>query len=185
MLKLILLAIPALLVVFLVVAALQPTDFRISRSGTIAAPPPVVFEQVNDFHKWNDWSPWAKMDPNAKNSFEGPQSGVGAGFAWAGNSQVGEGNMKITESRPSDLILIRLEFIKPFAGVNTTEFTFKPEGDKTAVTWTMTGKNSFMGKVMGLIMNCDKMIGGQFEKGLNNLNAIVAAKRPADSTARL
>ena len=91
MLKFILIGLAAILAIFLLVAALQPADFRIARTATIAAPASAVFEQINDFHKWNDWSPWAKLDPNAKNTFDGPPAGVGAGFAWAGNHQVGEG----------------------------------------------------------------------------------------------
>jgi carbon monoxide dehydrogenase subunit G len=179
MFKFILIGIAAIIAIFLIVAALQPADFRIARSTTIAAPSSAVFEQINDFRKWNDWSPWAKMDPNAKNSFEGPPSGVGAGFSWAGNSQVGEGRMTITDSKPNELVRMNLEFIKPFAATNVAEFTLKPEGDKTAVTWSMTGRNGFMGKAMGLIMNCDKMVGGQFEQGFANLKKIV--EKPAQS----
>ncbi len=173
MLKKILIGLTAVIAVFLIVAALQPADFRITRSATIAAPPAAVFERINDLHKWNDWSPWAKLDPNAKNTFEGPPAGVGAGMAWAGNSEVGEGRMTITESKPVELVRMKLEFIKPFAATNMTEFTLKPEGAQTAVTWSMSGTNGFMGKCMGLIMNCDKMVGGQFEKGFVNLKAIV------------
>ena len=130
---------------------------------------------MNDFHKWSDWSPWAKLDPAAKNTFEGPASGVGATFRLAGNGDVGEGAMTITESRPAELIRIKLEFLKPFAATNTTEFTFKPAGDQTEVTWTMSGTNNFVGKAMSLIMNCDKMVGGMFEKGFANMKAVVSA----------
>lgn len=175
MLKLILLGLAAIIVIFLIVAAMQPADFRITRSATIAAPPSAVFEQINDFHKWNDWSPWARLDPNAKNSFEGPPAGVGAGFSWAGNNKVGEGRMTITESKPGELVRMRLAFLKPFAATNVAEFTLKPEGNQTAVTWSMSGTNGFVGKCVGLIMNCDKMVGGQFEKGFANLKAIVEA----------
>jgi uncharacterized protein YndB with AHSA1/START domain len=179
MLQFILIGLAAIIVIFLIVAALQPADFRITRSATIAAPPSAVFEQINDFHKWNDWSPWAKMDPNAKNSFEGPPAGVGAGFAWAGNNQVGEGRMTITDSRPNELVRMKLEFFKPFTATNVAEFTLKPEGSQTAITWSMSGTNGFMGKAMSLIMNCDKMVGGQFEQGFANLKAIV--EKPAQS----
>jgi hypothetical protein len=179
MLKFILLGLAAIIAIFLIVAAMQPADFRITRSATIAAPPSVVFEQINDFRKWNDWSPWAKLDPNAKNSFEGPPAGVGASFAWAGNNKVGEGKMTITVSQPNEVVLMKLEFIKPFAATNMTEFTFKPEANQTTVTWSMFGRNNFMSKCMGLIMNCDKMVGGQFEKGFANLKAIV--ETPAKS----
>ena len=175
MLKKILLGLAAIIVIFLIVVALQPADFRITRSAVIAAPPAAVFEQVNDFHKWDAWSPWAKLDPNAKNSFDGPASGVGAKFSWSGNNEVGEGSMKITASKPAESVVMDLVFIKPFAATNLTEFTLKPEGSGTAVTWSMSGKNGLMGKAVGMFMNCDKMVGTQFEKGFENLKAVVAS----------
>jgi len=175
MLKKILIAIAAIVVVFVVVVAMQPSEFRITRMATISAPPPAVFAQVNDFHNWETWSPWAKLDPAAKTTFEGPSAGTGAIFRWAGNDKIGEGSMTITESRPSDLIRIKLEFLKPFAAINTTEFTFKPEGNQTAVTWSMAGKNNFIAKAVCLFMNMDKAVGGQFEKGLVNMKWVVEA----------
>ncbi len=171
----VLLALVAILVVFVVVAAMQPTDFRVARSASISAPPSAVFAQVNDFHKWEAWNPWAKLDPAMKQLYEGSSSGAGAIYKWAGNHQVGEGRMTLVESQPNDLIRIRLEFLKPMAAVNTAEFTFKPDGDRTSVTWSMTGQNNLAAKAIGLVINMDKMIGGNFEKGLSDLKAIVEA----------
>ncbi len=96
-----------------------------------------VFPHVNELKAWDAWSPWAKLDPNAKTTFEGPASGNGAVFAWSGNDEVGEGKMTILDSRPDEAIKIKTEFIKPFPGSSTSGFTFKPEGDKTVVTWNM------------------------------------------------
>jgi len=173
MLKKILIALAVIVIVFVVIVALQPSEFRVARSATIAAPAAAVFAQVNDFHNWEAWSPWAKLDPAAKNSFEGPSAGTGASFRWAGNNEVGEGSMTIIESRPSDLIRIKLEFLKPFEGTNTAEFTFKPEGSQTAVTWSMFGTNNFRAKAFCLFMSMDKMVGGQFEKGLASMKSMV------------
>src|SRR6185436_12908890 len=106
-----------------------------------------------------------------KNTFSGPISGKGAGFAWSGNNKVGEGRMTITESRPSELILIKLEFLRPFKATNTTEFTFKPQGGQTLVSWTMSGKNNFMAKAFSIFMDCEKMVGPQFEQGLTQMKA--------------
>ena len=175
MLKKILIAIAAIAVVFVAVVAMQPSEFRIVRSATISAPAPAVFAQVNDFHNWEAWSPWAKLDPAAKATFEGPSAGTGAIFRWAGNDKIGEGSMTITESRPSDLIRITLEFLKPFAAINTAEFTFTPEGNQTVVTWSMAGKNNFIAKAVHLFMNIDKMVGGDFEKGLAQMKSVVEA----------
>src|SRR5574341_902384 len=162
MLTKILIALAVIVVAVVVVVALQPAEFRVARSATISAPAPAVFAQVNDFHNWEAWSPWAKLDPAAKATFEGPSAGIGAIFRWAGNNEVGEGSMTITESRPSGLIRIKLEFLKPFAATNTAEFTFKPAGNQTAVTWTMEGRNNFIAKAVCLFMNMEKMVGGQF-----------------------
>ena len=177
MLRYILIGLSALVVIFLIVAALQPADFRITRAATIAAPPGVVFGQFNDLHKMNAWSSFARLDPNARTTFGGPPAGVGASLAWAGNNQAGEGSMTITESRPDEFIRMTLEFLKPFAATNTAEFTFKPEGGQTAVTWSMSGRNGFMGKAVGLIMNSDKMVGGEFEKSFANLNGMLQPER--------
>ena len=177
MIKTILLVLLAAIVVFLVAAAMQPDDFRITRSISVAAPPATVSALVNDFHRWQEWSPWAKMDPAAKATYDGPASGVGAKFAWAGNSQVGEGRMTIIDDRPGELVRLTLEFVKPFAATNTAEFTFKGEGPGTLVTWSMTGRNNLMGKAISLIMNCDKMVGGEFEKGLADIKRLAEAKK--------
>jgi uncharacterized protein YndB with AHSA1/START domain len=170
----ILLAVAAIVILFLAIVAMQPSAFRTVRSGTIAAPPAAVFAQVNDFHNWDAWSPWAKLDPTMKQTYEGAPSGTGAVYSWFGNGNVGEGTMTLTESRPSDLIRIKLEFRKPFKATNAAEFTFKPEGNQTVVTWSMSGRKNFMIKAFGLFMNMDKMVGGQFEKGLASMKSVVA-----------
>jgi hypothetical protein len=170
--KTIIIAAAVLVVLFVVIVAMRPADFRITRTGRVFGPPGTVFEQVNDFHKWEAWSPWAKLDPNAKNTFAGPSAGPGASMEWAGNNKVGAGRMTILESRPGAMIRIKLEFFKPFKATNLAEFTFKPEGEQTSVTWSMSGKNNFMVKAVGMFMNCDKMIGSEFEKGLANLNVV-------------
>ena len=175
MLDLILILIAIAVIIFVIAVAMQPSDFRVTRTTTISAPASVVFPHVNELQKWDAWSPWAKLDPNAKNSFNGPASGVGAIMRWAGNNKVGQGSMMITESRPDEFIQFKLEFLKPFKATNTAEFTFNSENNQTTVTWSMSGKNNFMGKAMGLIMSCDKMLGGQFEKGLATLKSVVEA----------
>jgi hypothetical protein len=179
----ILIALAVVLVVFLVVVAFQPSQFRVTRTVTMTAPPQAVFPHVNELRKWDAWSPWAKLDPNAKNSFEGPPAGTGAAMAWAGNNKVGEGRMTIIESRTSELVRFRLEFYKPMAGTCEAEFTFKPEGNQTVVSWSMSGKNNFMAKAFGLFMNCEKMLGGQFEQGLVAMKSVVEAAPKLETSA--
>jgi uncharacterized protein YndB with AHSA1/START domain len=171
----IVLILAAIVLVLAVIVAWRPSEFRIERTTVIAAPPAAVFAQVNDFHKWEAWNPWGKMDPAMKQAYEGAPAGVGAVYTWAGNRQVGEGRMTITESRPNDLIRVRLEFLKPVANTSLAEFTFKLQGTQTAVTWSMTGTNNFMAKAFHLVMNMDRMIGGQFDKGLADMKSTVEA----------
>ncbi len=172
----ILFVIVALVVILVIVVALRPADFHYHRSTTIAAPPAVVFAQVNELQKWGGWDPWAKKDPNCKTTFEGPPAGVGAAMSWAGNNDVGEGKMTLMASRPSEFLQFKLEFVKPFVGTNTAEFSFKPEGNQTVVTWSMFGKNNFMSKAVGLFMDCEKMVGDDFDKGLTDLKSISETK---------
>ncbi len=185
MLRKILIGIAAVVVVLVIIIATRPSTYRVERSTRIAAPPEVVFGLVNDFHAWDGWSPWAKLDPSMKVTYGGPPSGVGATYAWAGNSKVGEGKMLITESRPAQKVGIRLEFIKPMAGVSQTEFSFRPEGGGTQVSWAMTGTNDFMGKAFSLVADMDAMIGKDFDKGLAAMRteAEAEAKRRAAASA--
>jgi hypothetical protein len=167
--------IAAALVALVVAVALHPFEFRIARAATISAPLQSVFAQVNDFRKWVEWSPWEKLDPAMKRTYEGPPAGEGAVYAWSGNGDVGEGRTTITESRPCELIKMRLDFLRPFEVTNQVEFAFRPEANGTAVTWSMSGRNGFLCKAVGLFMNMDRMVGGQFEKGLAQLKAVVEA----------
>jgi uncharacterized protein YndB with AHSA1/START domain len=173
----------ALIVVgLLLLIAVQSSDFRIARTARISAPVATVFAQVNDLHRWAAWSPWARLDPAMKVSYDGAPVGTGASHAWCGNNQVGEGRSTITESRPNEFIRIKLEFVRPFAGTNDTEFTFKPDGNATVVTWSMAGKRNFVMKAVGLFMNCDKMCGGQFEQGFANLKALLESPKDERQT---
>jgi hypothetical protein len=175
----ILIAIVAVIALFLVIAATRPADFRISRLATMAAPPSAIFAQVNDFHPWDAWSPWAKIDPAMKKTYSGPPAGVGAIYEWNGNGQVGQGRMTILESKPNEVIRIKLEFFRPFKATHAAEFAFQPQGNQTVVTWTMIGHNNFILKAMGMFMSMDKMLGKEFDKGLASMKAIVEGNASA------
>lgn len=169
-------AILLVIILFLVFVATRPDHFIYTRTTTINRPASAVFPHVNDFHQWEAWSPWEKVDPMAKKTYGGAPVGVGATYAWEGNSKVGSGNMTITESRPNDLIRISINFLKPMKATNTIEFTFVQNGNQTVVTHSMFGCNTFLGKAMGVFVNMDTMIGGQFAKGLASLKEIVERK---------
>jgi hypothetical protein len=174
----ILITVAVLIALLAVLIASRPTHFRVTRSAAVCAQPSAIFSYVNDFRKWPTWSPWDKFDPNMKKSYEGPPEGVGAVYRWSGNGKVGEGSTTIVESRPHDLIRMRLQFVRPFACDNPVEFTFQPQGNETLVTWSMTGDYNFVTKAMGLVINMDKMSGDQFTEGLANLKRVVE-KAPA------
>jgi hypothetical protein len=180
----ILIAIAALVVILVAVIAARPSDFRVTRSALMAAPPDVVFEQVNNLRHWEAWSPWAKLDPAARNTYEGPAAGTGATFAWSRNRNIGEGRMTITDGIPCERVRFRLDFVKPFKGTNLAEFTFKAEGGQTAITWSMSGKYNFITKAFGLFMNCEKMVGGQFDQGLAQIKALTETRTTTPSAAR-
>jgi hypothetical protein len=182
MLKKILIALAATLVLFATVIALQPGTFHVERSALIAAPPASVVALVNDFHRWSSWSPWEKLDPSMKRSFDGPAAGVGAKYAWVGNDEVGEGRMLIEQSSPSQVV-IRIDFLKPFAATNRSTFRFTPVTEGTKVTWAMDGDKNFASKAFGLVMDMDAMIGADFERGLKSLAVEAQKEQPKDAAA--
>ncbi|MBT2552126.1 SRPBCC family protein [Arthrobacter sp. ISL-5] len=153
------------------------STYSVTRSALIPAPAKDVFPLVNNFREWTKWSPWEAVDPALNRTYSGPESGVGAKYAWNGNRKAGAGNMEIVGSQEPENVSIRLEFTKPFPAINPTTFTFVPEGTGTRVTWTMTGEHKGIGKVFGLFMNMDKMVGGDFEKGLASLGAAAASRK--------
>ncbi len=183
MLKKILIGVGAAFALLLVVISLQPATFHVERSVAIAAPPEAAFAQVNDFHAWRAWSPWEKLDPTLKRTYDGAPAGVGAKYAWVGNKEVGEGRMTIEESTPTK-IAIKLEFLKPFQATNTATFTFAKTGEGTKATWAMDGNNNFISKAFHLVMDMDKLIGRDFERGLLAIKtAAEAAPKAAPSVA--
>ena len=181
MLRKILLVIAAAMAALLVWVGLKPPQYNVERATIIAAAPADVFAHVYDFEKWADWSPWAKRDPNAKVTFEGPKAGTGAIMKWSGNDEVGTGAMAMTEANPPQAIKIRLDFVAPMQGTSNVGFTFQPEGPGTKVTWTIVGQQGFVERLICTVMGLDvnAMIGADYETGLANLKRVVEAAPPA------
>ena len=172
MLEIVALVVVLLVAAVLIFAATKPDAFRIERAASIKAPPEKIFAFINDLHQWVSWSPWENIDPALKRAHSGAASGKGAVYTWEGNSKVGAGRMEVMESVPPSKITIKLDFIKPFEGHNTAEFRLVPKDGSTSVTWAMFGPSNYISKVMSLFFSMDRMVGGQFERGLANLKAL-------------
>lgn len=160
------------------VAAMQPDSYRVEESVVVSAAPEQVFPHLNALSSWNAWSPWVKFDPQAKMTFSGPESGVGATMGWNGNSKIGEGSVTVLESRMDQMVKYRLDFVRPMADTATAEFTLVPDGNHgTQVTWSMYGKHkNFLSKAMHFLF-CKRMLAGQFQEGLSNLKTVVEGTR--------
>lgn len=175
MIKTLLIGLVAVVAIIFIVASFKSDVMTVTRSATINAAPEAVFKVVNDFRQWDAWSPWSKLDPNMTKKLEGPAEGVGAVYHWSGNNEVGEGSTTLVESLPHKKVGMKLAFVRPMEGTSDVQFTFVAEGTGTKVTWSMQGPVPFIGKVMSLFMDCEKMCGDQFLEGLANLKKLVEA----------
>ena len=173
MFKKILIILAIILLSIAALASIQPSNFNVSRSLTMNADANTIYTHINTLKNWEAWSPWARLDPEAKTTYAGPADGVGATMRWDGNMEVGAGTMTITESQPAKHIALRLDFEKPMKATNDSRFALAPGAGGTTVTWTMTGTNNFLGKLVNLFVDCETMIGDQFDKGLANMKTLV------------
>ncbi|MFA6265935.1 MAG: SRPBCC family protein [Pseudolabrys sp.] len=158
--------------VIVALAFTKPDSFRVERSTVINANASKIFPLIDDFHQWTQWSPYEDKDPAMKRTFGATTKGRGATYAWDGNGQVGAGNMTISDESAPSLVAIKLDFERPMAGSNEVRFTLVPQGNATQVTWAMQGPAPFVSKVMQVVFNLDKMVGGDFEVGLAKLKAL-------------
>jgi len=172
MIKTIAIVVVSLVAALLIFAATRPDTFRVERSISIEAPSEKIFAILNDFHLSQSWSPFEKKDPTMKRTFSGAASGKGAVYEFDGNKEVGKGRLTITDTAPPSKITIALDMVEPFEAHNTVEFTLGANGDSTKVTWAMHGPQSYVMKVLSFFIDCDKMVGKDFEAGLVKLKAI-------------
>jgi len=178
MFKKIVLGIVAIIALILIFALTKPATYTVARSTTIKAPPETVYSFIDDFHKWEPWSPWEKMDPAMKRTYAGAANGKGAVYTWDGNSQVGKGRMEISNVSAPAKVDINLDFLAPMAAHSDVEFSLVPQGDSTSVTWTMIGENNYLSKLMQVFVSMDNMIGPDFESGLAGLKAAAEKAAP-------
>lgn len=172
MLKKIAIAIVVIVAVIVGLALTKPNTFSVVRVATIKAPPEKIAPLIADFHNWLSWSPWEGLDPQMQRTFSGAPNGVGAVYAWQGNSKVGQGRMEVSSVTVPGSILIKLDFLEPIASHNIADFKLAPQGDSTVVTWTMTGPMDMLSKVMNVFVSMDAMIGPDFERGLAKLKSV-------------
>jgi Polyketide cyclase / dehydrase and lipid transport len=170
MLKTVAVVVVVAVIAILIFVAMKPATYHVERSTTIAATPDKISPLLDDFHNWNQWSPWAKLDPNMRVTYSGASAGPGAVYEWEGNSKVGKGRMEILAAEPT-LTSIKLDFFSPVASHNQTNFVLEPQGSATRVTWMMDGPNTFASKLMSVFVSMDKMIGKDFDTGLNQLKS--------------
>jgi uncharacterized protein YndB with AHSA1/START domain len=159
-------------IVVLVLAASKPATFRVSRRVSIEAAPEIVFANLEDFHRWATWSPWEELDPAMKREYSGSERGAGAIYTWDGNNKVGAGRMEILSATPGRALSVKLDFLRPFEGHNTADFTVAPEATATEVTWTVHGPRVFVVKLMSVFVSLDKLMGKDFERGLAKLKTV-------------
>ncbi len=178
MLKKIALGLAVVLLFLVAVVALQPAAFSVERTLAIQAPPEVVIPHIESLRAMDVWSPWVKMDPKTKITYQGPESGVGARSSWEG-PEIGKGRLEITGLKPAREVEMRLEMLAPMAGTNRVTFLLEPTSAGTDVTWRMEGRNDFVGKLFSLLMDMDQMVGGEFARGLASLEALLEAEATA------
>ena len=172
MLKLIFILIIVVIAVIFILAAFKPKTFRVMRSTLIPTTPENVFPQISDLHNWEGWSAWSKKDLSMAKTYSGPSSGTGAIYEWSGNKNVGSGRMEIIESIAPSLVVIKLDFITPFEGHNKSSFALQVVPEGTKVVWVMDGPMAFIPKIFSLFVDMDKMIGKDFEEGLEGLKSV-------------
>lgn len=165
-----------LIAILLTVAAMRPDSFRVERSIDIDAPAEKIFPLINDYKNWGVWSPYEKVDPAMHRTFSGAPSGKGSVYEWTGNKNIGHGRMEIVEAVQPSKIVIKLDFFSPFEAHNIAEFTMRPQGGATSVTWAMHGPAPFMAKIIHTFINMDRMVGGQFQQGLTSMKAVAESR---------
>jgi hypothetical protein len=170
-------ALAAVVVALLAYAARKPDVFRIERSTTINASAERIYPLIADLRQMNTWNPFVEPDPNIRIAYLGPEAGRGAAHTWSGNRNVGEGSIEITDAVPNSRVDMRLSMLKPMKADNAGSFTLVPNGSTTTVMWAMSGQQPFIGKLMSTFIDCERMVGGQFDKGLASLKSIAEQVR--------
>lgn len=174
----------AIVVLLLFLYLLAPARYDVSRSIHINRPPAAVFEYLKYLKNQDEWSPWAKKDPDMKTGFRGTDGTVGAVSSWEGNKEVGSGEQEITRIEEGSRIETQLRFLKPWKSTSDAYIEVEPAPDNTSkVRWGFSGQNGFPMRLMMLVVSMDKMVGKDFEEGLSDLKARLEAQ-PAQQSQK-
>jgi uncharacterized protein YndB with AHSA1/START domain len=164
----------ALASLFFIFVATRDGKFRYERSGVINAPPETIFPYISNLKLGSQWSPYEKKDPNMKKSFSGPEDQPGGKMEFDGNRDTGSGSIEILKIVPNQQVDLQLKMIKPFKADNLVEYRLTPEAaGGTRFTWTMSGNGGFMGKLVVVMIDCEKMVADEFTRGIENLKTLI------------
>jgi hypothetical protein len=177
MLSKVIIIVVLLLVGFVGYVATRKGEFRYERSGLIEAPAEKIFPYISNFKLGSVWSPYEAKDPNMKKTFSGEDGQVGSVMEFKGNMEVGAGKLELLRLVPNESVDIRLTMIEPFAGVNMVNYKLTPQDGGTLFTWSMSGNGGFMGKLMTILIDCEAMVGDQFNAGIASLKALVEGQK--------
>ncbi|CAM3762910.1 SRPBCC family protein [Roseateles saccharophilus] len=170
--SIVLICLAAAVLLLMAYASTRPGEFSVERRLRIAAPADRLWPLVGELRGFNRWNPYERKDPLIKGRYDGAAAGIGSRYAWE-SDKVGTGSLEITGQQPGRAVQMKLEFVKPFEAHNQAEFALRPTADgATEVSWRMHGPANFMHKLMGLFMDMDKLVGSDFEDGLQNLRQI-------------
>lgn len=155
--------------------AVQPNDFEFNRSRTIQAPVSVLFNKVNDFKNWPQFSPWLEQEPNANLTYGETTSGMGANYSWE-DAVLGEGSMETLAVNDNSSISQHISFVKPYKSESDIYWKFEPSEEGTKVTWGMKGEQDFMTKMYTVFAgSIEKNTAPDFDRGLFKLDSVVTA----------
>ena len=154
---------------FLAYVATRPSAMLVSREIVVAASPEVIFPYINNSKKANDWMPWKDSDAGVEMVYSGPDEGVNSKSSWDSKGQMGTGEALVIDSIKNQVVKTQLTYTKPFQMSQLAEISLSAVDGGTKVKWTVSGNVGFFFKLMGVFVSCDKMIGGEFEKGLSKL----------------
>ncbi|QCK14742.1 SRPBCC family protein [Mangrovivirga cuniculi] len=165
----------AILLALALTIVFAPSNVKLERIVSVKASPEEIYPHISDLKKFNEWSPWYKLDPNAKYSFIGSGHGIGSIMKWESKERdVGNGQMEIIEIKPNESVTMEMYFGQDDVPAYATLALSPINPAETEVSWNFEAEMTGFSKLFGLMM--ETMLGPSYEEGLNNLKNTVEAK---------